>query len=210
MPKVKIGASFDILTDGGFESGFFYEVYGPSGVGKTQLLFTLAVEGVHQGFSRAYFIDTRGTFRPERVAEIAEARGYNRDDVLTKISVKQLRDLPSFILTIDLLSEGGKELLLLVDTLSDLFYEFPDVGVRYKLGILARNLSLTCIERGFLVVASNGVRYKGNLEPLGSEYTDPYVHIRIAMEKDDRGTLYACREGKEEKLRYVIGRGGIE
>ncbi len=197
------GSAIDRLLSGGFKEGTFYEVVGPSGVGKSQLLFTLAVEASRDVF----FIDTLGTFRPERIAEIATVRGKDPEAALSKIKVYKPNDLSSYILALEYSIE--KATTLLVDMFSDPFYEIQDLSARYRLGILARKVGITCLKRGLLAVITNGVRYRGKITPLGSEYTDPYVHIRIFLESDARGNLYAVREDTGERERFEIFEGGI-
>lgn len=72
---------FDKFLTGGFESQATYEIYGEFGRGKSQMCFTAAVmaqlpkeEGGLDG--QVIYIDTEGTLRPERIVQIAEARGY--------------------------------------------------------------------------------------------------------------------------------------
>lgn len=197
------GSGIDRLLNGGFKEGTFYEVAGPSGVGKSQLLFTLAVEASDE----VYFIDTLGTFRPERVAKIASFRGKDPEVVLSRIKIYRPRDLSSYILALDYSIENAP--ILLVDMFSDPFYVVENPGVRYRLGIFARKLGITCLERGLLAVITNGVRYRGEVLPLGSEYTDPYVHIRLFLESDATGNLYARREDTGERERFEIFEGGI-
>ncbi|RNF11106.1 DNA recombination and repair protein RAD51 [Trypanosoma rangeli] len=68
----------DLLLGGGMQVGTVTEVCGPPGVGKTQLLMQLAVNCVLPkelgGLNGAcLFIDTEGSFVPERFREIAHA-----------------------------------------------------------------------------------------------------------------------------------------
>ncbi|KEG14121.1 putative meiotic recombination protein DMC1 [Trypanosoma grayi] len=70
--------SIDVLLGGGVPVGAVTEVCGPPGVGKTQLLMQLAVScalprelgGLH---GACLFIDTEGSFVPERFREIVHA-----------------------------------------------------------------------------------------------------------------------------------------
>ncbi|MEW5311150.1 MAG: hypothetical protein WDW38_002889 [Sanguina aurantia] len=77
----------DTILDGGIETGSITEMYGEFRVGKTQLCHTLCVTcqlpidmGGAEG--KALYIDTEGTFRPARLAQIAERYGLNPADVL--------------------------------------------------------------------------------------------------------------------------------
>ena len=82
----------DLLGGKGIETKAISEAFGAYGSGKTQLGLTLAVsvqlpaeQGGVEG--KAVYIDTEGTFRPERIKQIAEARGLNPESVLKNILV---------------------------------------------------------------------------------------------------------------------------
>ena len=84
--------NLDELLFGGIETWAMTEFYGEYGSGKTQICHTLCClvqlptdqGGLGGG---AVYIDTEGTFRPERLAQIAEARGLDPDTVLSKVMV---------------------------------------------------------------------------------------------------------------------------
>lgn len=93
IARISTGSkNVDDLLGGGIETWAITEFYGEFGAGKSQICHTLSVM-VQQPASQggvggsAIYIDTEGTFRPERVAEIAQARGYNPDEVLSHIMV---------------------------------------------------------------------------------------------------------------------------
>lgn len=76
---------------GGFETGSITEMFGEFRTGKTQLCHTLCVtcqlpldQGGGEG--KAMFVDTEGTFRPERLLSIAERFGLNGEDVLDNVA----------------------------------------------------------------------------------------------------------------------------
>lgn len=78
-------------TIGGIETGAITELFGEFRTGKTQLCHTLCVtcqlpisQGGGEG--KALYIDTEGTFRPERLAPIAERFGLNPDDVMDNVA----------------------------------------------------------------------------------------------------------------------------
>lgn len=70
--------NLDELLDGGIETRAITELYGEYGTGKTQVCHTLCVtvqqSKAEDNISRALYIDTENTFRPERIASIASAR----------------------------------------------------------------------------------------------------------------------------------------
>ncbi|HEY7506588.1 MAG TPA: DNA repair and recombination protein RadA [Nitrososphaera sp.] len=91
--KITTGSlSFDDLLGGGVETRAVTEVYGEFGTGKTQLCHTLCVmvqqDRAAGGLSgKAIYIDTENTFRPERIASIARARGLDPQQALENIVV---------------------------------------------------------------------------------------------------------------------------
>jgi DNA repair protein RadA len=84
----------DNLLRGGIETKAVTQFYGNSGSGKTQICHSLATI-VSQDKSKGgvdggcIYIDTEGSFRPERVSEIAKARGFNSDLALENIFLYQ-------------------------------------------------------------------------------------------------------------------------
>lgn len=80
------------LLRGGIETMAITEVFGEFRTGKTQLCHTLCVTGQlpldqKGGNGKVIYIDTEGTFRPERIIEIANVYGVDADSVLNNISV---------------------------------------------------------------------------------------------------------------------------
>ncbi|MDV3244000.1 MAG: DNA repair and recombination protein RadA [Nitrososphaerales archaeon] len=125
IDRISTGSkNLDDLLGGGIETWAMTEFFGEFGSGKTQICFTLCVT-VQQPHGQggldgaAIYIDTEGTFRPERIAEIAEARGFKSDEVLGRITVARaynsahqeliVRDLGKVI-------EGNKVKLLVLDS----------------------------------------------------------------------------------------------
>jgi len=93
IDRVSTGSkNLDDLLGGGVETWAMTEFYGEFGSGKSQICHTLCVMvqaphgqgGLEAG---AVYIDTEGTFRPERISEIAEARGLDAQKILSGITV---------------------------------------------------------------------------------------------------------------------------
>jgi DNA repair protein RAD51 len=81
----------DKLLGGGIETGSITEIFGEFRTGKTQLCHTLCVtcqlkmeQGGGEG--KAMYIDTEGTFRPDRLVAIAERYGLNPTDTLDNVA----------------------------------------------------------------------------------------------------------------------------
>jgi len=77
-------ASIDKLLGGGYRAGTLSELFGRSNSGKTQLAMQAALVAARDGM-RSLYVDTEGAFRPERVDEIARARGWKIDGLLEKM-----------------------------------------------------------------------------------------------------------------------------
>ncbi|MGB7956639.1 MAG: DNA repair and recombination protein RadA [Candidatus Nitrosopolaris sp.] len=84
--------ALDELFLGGIETQAVTEFYGEFGSGKSQVCHTLcatARQSIDSGGmdSGVIYIDTEGTFRPERVDQIARARGLDHRHVLKSVAV---------------------------------------------------------------------------------------------------------------------------
>lgn len=141
--RVSTGSSdFDSLLGGGIQTMSITEVFGEFRTGKTQLCLTACItaqlsEEAGGCNGKTAFIDTEGTFRPERLREIAPrfsldpekalenvifARAYNSEhqsDLLTALSLK-------------FSEEPGAYRLLVVDSIISLFR--TDFSGRGELG----------------------------------------------------------------------------
>lgn len=80
----------DLLGGNGIETGGMTEFFGEYRTGKTQIMHQLCVnvqlsknDGGTQG--NALYIDTEGTFRPERIIQMSEAKGLDYHKVLKNI-----------------------------------------------------------------------------------------------------------------------------
>ena len=84
--------ALDELLRGGIESGSITEIFGEFRTGKTQLCHTLCVTAQLPisnggGNGKVLYVDTEGTFRPERIVEIAQRFQVDPEAVLENICV---------------------------------------------------------------------------------------------------------------------------
>lgn len=116
-----------LLGGGGIETKAITEAFGAYGSGKTQIGLSLAVnvqlpleKGGANG--KAVWIDTEGTFRPERIKQIAEAIGANSEKVLRNIFVARAFNSDHQILLIDrigeMIKDGEPIKLVIIDSLT--------------------------------------------------------------------------------------------
>ena len=93
LERVTTGSdNLDELFGGGIETGSITELFGEYRTGKTQIAHQLCVTVQlprEQGGleANAAYIDTEGTFRPERIVEIAERFGLDPQKTLQNITV---------------------------------------------------------------------------------------------------------------------------
>jgi DNA repair protein RadA len=113
--------SLDHLLGGGLEPKTITQFYGPPGSGKTQLCFTFCC--VLSSHFKCLYIDTEGTFRPERIIQIAEARKINIS--LQNIFVSKVFstiELEKSIDNIDKLIQSDPAIkLVIIDSMTNLY-----------------------------------------------------------------------------------------
>jgi DNA repair protein RadA len=117
----------NLLGGKGVESRAITEAYGAFGSGKTQLGLTLAVnvqlpKDAGGANGKAVFIDTEGTFRPDRIRQIAESIGANPEKVLKNILIARAFNSDHQILLLDkiteLVKDGEPIRLMIIDSLT--------------------------------------------------------------------------------------------
>jgi len=117
--------NFDNMVGGGLETGCITECFGEFGSSKTQLAHALAVnvqlpkeQGGANG--KAVFIDTEGTFRPERIVQFARGIGLDPEEALKNIKVARAFNSDHQILLAERVEDLLKEediKLIIVDSL---------------------------------------------------------------------------------------------
>ncbi|MEM1577653.1 MAG: DNA repair and recombination protein RadA [Candidatus Pacearchaeota archaeon] len=128
--KITTGSkNLDNLLGGGIETKAVTEAFGAYGSGKTQLGLQLSVNAQlpleeNGADGKVIFIDTEGTFRPERIRQIALAKGLNPDQVLNNIFVARVFNSDHQILLVEKIKElltKEKIKLIVVDSLTSHF-----------------------------------------------------------------------------------------
>jgi len=133
--KIKTGSKeLDRLLGGGVETQSITELFGEFGSGKTQICHQLSVNvqlpAEEGGLSGSVIvIDTENTFRPERIIQMAEAKGLDPNETLKNIYVAQAYNSNHQMLLVDNAKELAEKLkkdgkpvkLLIVDSLMSHF-----------------------------------------------------------------------------------------
>jgi RecA/RadA recombinase len=215
----------DALLGGGVHKAMLTDIYGESGSGKSQLCFTLCANCGRDGGS-ILFIDTAGTFRPERIMEIS---GSQR--VLENITyVRALTTIDQTVATKRILEM--RPALVVVDTLTSLFSaEFSGPTRHLAVMKYLHRLALLAINSACAIVVTNMARTSPitlldqagrniakavvpsqQREYLGSSVAI-YSHMRIKLEivDADKSLFKAIllQPGGEEPASFAISERGI-
>jgi len=117
------------LIGGGVETGSTYEFHGGFGSGKSQLAHQLAVNvqlpiekgGIDGG---CLYIDTEGTFRPERILQMAKALGMDPEEAVSKVMAARAYNSDHQCILIEKAAEIIRDKnikLVIVDSVTALF-----------------------------------------------------------------------------------------
>ena len=204
--------SLDGLLGGkGVESRAITEAYGAFGSGKSQLGFTLSVnvqlpkeQGGAEG--KAVFIDTEGTFRPDRIKQIAEGIGAQADKVLKNILVARAFNSDHQILLLDKIGEmikGGEPIkLIVIDSLTAHFRaEFAGRGQladrQQKLNKYLHQLMKLAEQHNLAVYVTNqvmanpGMMFGDPTTPIGGHIVGHSSTYRIYLRRGKAGSRVA-------------------
>jgi len=204
----------DTLLQGGIETGSITEIFGEFRTGKSQLCHTLAVTAQLPcdnggGEGKVLYIDTEGTFRPERCVSVAERFGLAPADVLDNICFARAYNTDH---QMKLLTEANKMMcegrfaLVIVDSATALFRtDFSGRGElsarQIKLGQFLRQLLGLCDAFGVAVVITNQVvaQVDGSAmfgadpkKPIGGNIIAHASTTRLYLRKG-RGNARVCK-----------------
>jgi DNA repair protein RadA len=232
---VSTGSSnLDTLLGGkGIETRAMTEAYGAFGSGKTQVGLQLAVnvqlpkeKGGSNG--KAVIIDTEGTFRPDRIRQIAEAIGAQPDKVLKNILVARAFNSDHQVLLLDkvneLIKDGEPIKLIIIDSLTAHFRaEFAGRGQladrQHKLNRYLHTLMRLAEQHNLAVYVTNQVManpammFGDPTTAVGGNIVAHASTYRIYLRRGKAG----CRVAKmidspnlpENECQFFLTEGGI-
>merc|ERR1719460_3140859 len=237
MVTLTTGSSqLDGLLKGGVETGQITKNFGEFRCGKTQLCHTLCVTcqlPIDQGGaeSKALYVDTEGTFRPERLQSIAERYELNVEDVLENVTYARAYNAEhqeKLLLEVAAIFCESRYALLVVDSATGLFRtdytgrsELADR--QQALNRFLRKLQRIADEHGVAVVISNQVMsspdsgaaaYMGpQVKPIGGHIIGHASQTRLFFRKGKGETrickIYDSPSLAEGEAMFAIGTGGI-
>ncbi len=206
----KIGTNckeLDELLGGGVEAKAITEAYGKFASGKTQLGFQLTVNAqlpVEKGGlgGSVLFIDTEGTFRPERIEQIAKAAGLDPKEILANVFVVRATTTEQQILAIEKADKLIKEhniKLIVVDSLMSLFRsEYLGRGAlgerQQKLNAHIHKLQQLADNHNLAVYLTNQV-----MDNPGILFGDPTTPVGGNIVAHAATTRLYLRKSKEDK-----------
>jgi DNA repair protein RadA len=190
--------ALDEILGGGVHSMYVAEFYGEFGVGKSQILDTIMVLALNKfEDATAVYLDCEGTYRDDRVRQIAKLRGFNESIVNRVILLKPetTEDLIEIVKRLYLTIEARKTVIVVCDSLiSHLrseFYGREMLQPRQQtlLRILNKLKSLASLYNIGVVVSNQVVAVPtqtfspfGDLKPTGGHImahnTEPRVFVR--------------------------------
>ncbi len=197
----------DGLIGGGVETNAITESYGRFASGKSQLGFQLAVDAQlpkNKGGldGTVLFVDTEGTFRPERIQSIAKAAGMDPEKALGNILLVRAITTEQQILTLDradkLIQEKNVKLII-IDSLTSLFRaEFVGRGAlgerQQKLNQHIHRLQMLADKYSLAAYITNQV-----MDNPGIMFGDPTTPIGGNVLAHAATTRLYMRKSKEEK-----------
>nr|CAD7396595.1 unnamed protein product [Timema cristinae] len=119
----------DRLLAGGIETGSITEIFGEFRTGKTQICHTLAVTcqlpiDQNGGEGKCLYIDTEGTFRPERLLAVAERYKLSGNDVLDNVAYARAYNTDhqtQLLIQASAMMAESRYALLIVDSATSLY-----------------------------------------------------------------------------------------
>eukprot|EP00747_Dinoflagellata_sp_TGD_P165919 gnl/TRDRNA2_/TRDRNA2_187930_c0_seq1.p2 gnl/TRDRNA2_/TRDRNA2_187930_c0~~gnl/TRDRNA2_/TRDRNA2_187930_c0_seq1.p2 ORF type:complete len:409 (+),score=98.84 gnl/TRDRNA2_/TRDRNA2_187930_c0_seq1:85-1227(+) len=226
----------DALLAGGVETGQITEIFGEFRCGKTQLCHTLCVTcqlPTEKGGaeSKALYIDTEGTFRPERLVQIAERFGLNSEDVLDNVTYARAYNAEhqeKLLIEAAAVFCESRYALLVVDSATGLFRTDytgrEELAPRQQaLNRFLRKLQRIADEHGVAVVITNQVMsspdggvpaYMGpQVKPIGGHIighaSQTRLHFRKGKGEQRVCKIYDSPHLPEGEAMFAIGAGGI-
>ncbi|CEG39597.1 dna repair protein rad51 [Plasmopara halstedii] len=194
----------DELLKGGIETGSITEIFGEFRTGKTQLCHQLCVtcqlpvdRGGGEG--KALYIDTEGTFRPQRLQAIAERYGLDGASVLDNVAFARAYNSEhqmQLLIQASAMMAESRFALVIVDSATALFRtDYSGRGElaarQQELAKFLRALTRMADEFGVAVVITNqmtanpdsGMFAKDPLQPIGGNIMAHASCTRLRLRK---------------------------
>ena len=218
--RVSVGSSgLDALLGGGLGCGYITDFYGSRSTGKSHLCFQLALNNSTSG-NNSLFIDTLGSFRPERIMQMAKARKLDPANLLQRIFVmrcltlNQQLDVPGKV--VEFLKKDRANLLIIDDISSNFLpakVDTTNIGVRSLFARHIHEISHLAMEKTLSIAITNGVRARPSVEgskevrEAFSQFTSEAISERIKLEGRSRFIVAIRADGRMNN--FTITESGV-
>jgi DNA repair protein RadA len=210
-------SGIDSLLGGGLKIGRVLEVFGESKSGKSQLAMQAAACAAQAGHSAVY-VDTEGAFRPERVAQIGEARGFESGfmDRILYVRAKSSAEQLEIVSGLGSRAETRDCRLVVVDTLTRHFtldysgrtnMKARQGALDFHLGEILRDAFLN--GRAYLLTNRVTFSYGGQIVHIGGSTVSQLAHLSLKLLREEGGIrVEEIASGRSALCR--LGVAGIE
>ncbi|CAI4228862.1 unnamed protein product [Auanema sp. JU1783] len=217
--KLKFSFGVDSVNKvfkGGLNPGEIYEIVGESGMGKTQLLMSIAKEYLlSQSRFGVCWIDSNGSFKSRRFLEFDSEK---RIDILDRLFVSSVHEPRELIRKLQMLEKNFEQLgcrLLIIDNIGTILnrtaWTLKTGGSDCQKGILS--LLTNLVNKRLTVMLSNHlINMDGEDRPSLGRLWGKLISRRIVINRDDRGLFIKPLNAQTSKKGYVrlAERGLIE
>ncbi|CAN9199860.1 Meiotic recombination protein [Alternaria arborescens] len=235
--KISTGSkALDAVLGGGFQTMSISEVFGEFRCGKTQLSHTMSViaqlpKDMGGAEGKVAYIDTEGTFRPERIAQIAERFGVDPETAQDNITYARAVNSEHQMELLNKVAEffvSNEYRLLIIDSIMALFrVDYTGRGElnerQQKLNQFLSKLTHVAEEFNVAVLLTNQVQSDPGAsalfasadgrKPIGGHILAHASATRILLRKG-RGEERVAKiqdspDMPEKEATYIITNGGI-
>ncbi|CAN9316756.1 unnamed protein product [Alternaria sp. RS040] len=235
--KISTGSkALDAVLGGGFQTMSISEVFGEFRCGKTQLSHTMSViaqlpRDMGGAEGKVAYIDTEGTFRPERIAQIAERFGVDPETAQDNITYARAVNSEHQMELLNKVAEffvSNEYRLLIIDSIMALFrVDYTGRGElnerQQKLNQFLSKLTHVAEEFNVVVLLTNQVQSDPGAsalfasadgrKPIGGHILAHASATRILLRKG-RGEERVAKiqdspDMPEKEATYIITNGGI-
>ena len=206
----------DALLGGGFRAGTLTEIFGRSNSGKSQLAMQAALEAAKVGTMTLY-VDTEGSFRPERLEQMAGSRGWNPVGLLEKVIYTRSDSSAEQMEAVRRMQ--GRETtarcrLVVIDTLTRNFtVELPgssNMASRQRaIDIHLSEMARDAYINGRAYILTNRVTFGPTRDVgIGGRTVEQLVNSSVLLEKEG-SEVRATKIGTGEKIRLEMTENGV-
>lgn len=212
MIQTGFGRLDDILG-GGLRNGTITDIFGASSTGKTQLTLQIVANLISHG-GTAFYQDTTGSFRPERLVEMLKTKGFD-SSLLDRVTVGRITNTAEQLKNILKINESNFSLVV-IDNVTDLFsfeYSREDQMLEKtnQFAKYMKQLSQTALDKKIPILVVNMMRKTADTEQENLDSViSIFTHTKIKLAK--KSANYECEvfnPSKKNQFLYKITKEGL-